>query len=125
MLQLYYTVDGFSRERTPTSLEQLLAQRVVLAMRLGQPCHLAADRASFLLPRDVAALMQLETALYQECRATVTVVSVDDELVEVSLSGTWVAESSKAHEGLFLTVMSNTSMSRAIRCGSARAWMGC
>ena len=36
-----------------------------------------------------------------------TVISVDNEFVEVSLCGSWIAESKEAHEGMFLTVLSD------------------
>jgi hypothetical protein len=35
------------------------------------------------------------------------VISIDDEFVEVSLSGSWVASDRGASEGMFLSVMSN------------------
>lgn len=38
-----------------------------------------------------------------ECNGKITVIPVDDKFVEVSLSGSWIAESREAHEGMFLT----------------------
>lgn len=32
---------------------------------------------------------------------------MDEEFVEVGLSGSWIAESKEAHEGMFLTIMSD------------------
>jgi len=109
MLKLHYTEVGLYMEQTMTNPELWLAQRVVLALRLGQPLHLEPGRASFLLPADLPAPEQLERELQRELSLVITLIPVDDELVEVSLSGTWVAESSEAHEGLFLTVMSARS----------------
>ncbi|MBD2124715.1 alr0857 family protein [Trichocoleus sp. FACHB-262] len=107
MLKLNYTEDGLYMERLMTSPELAIAQRVVLAMRLGQPLQVEPGHASFLLPADVPELEQLELSLCQECRGRVNVTPVDDELVEVSLSGSWIAESKEAHEGMFLTVLSD------------------
>jgi hypothetical protein len=107
MLKLNYTEVGLYMERTMISLEMLIAQRVVLAMRLGQSLHIEPGRASFLLPADVPELAGLAVALQQECNPTATVISIDDEFVEVSLSGSWVASDRGASEGMFLSVMSN------------------
>lgn len=107
MLKLNYTEVGLYMERTMTSLELLIAQRVVLAMRLGHSLHIEPGRASFLLPVDIPELQQLEMALRQEYQPIATVLPVDDQFVEVSLKGSWVADSQEAHEGMFLTMLSD------------------
>ncbi|MBF2029211.1 MAG: hypothetical protein IGS48_21015 [Oscillatoriales cyanobacterium C42_A2020_001] len=93
-------------ERTMTNPELLIAQRVLLAMRLGQTLHVEPGRASFLLPADIPQLKGLEMALQREYGSAVTLIAVDEEFVEVGLSGSWIAEDKDAHEGMFLTVMS-------------------
>ena len=107
MLKLNYTDVGLFMERTITNPELLIAQRVLLAMRLGQTLHVELGRASFLLPANLPELEELEAALQRECNPSATVFPVDDDFVEVNLSGSWVAESKEAHEGMFLTVMSD------------------
>jgi hypothetical protein len=107
MLKLSYTEDGLYMERVLTSPELAIAQRVILAMRLGQSLQVEPGHASFLLPADVPELEQLEKSLRQECRGRVTVIPVDDEFVEVNLSGSWIAQSKEAHEGMFLSVLSD------------------
>jgi hypothetical protein len=106
MLKLNYTDVGLYMEWTMTNPELLIAQRVLLAMRLGQPLHVEPSHVSFLLPADLPELEGLEAALQRECNPSATVLPVDDDFVEVNLSGSWVAESKEAHEGMFLTVMS-------------------
>ena len=108
MLKLNYTDVGLYMERTMTNPELLIAQRVLLAMRLGQTLHVEPGRASFLLPADIPELEVLETALHQEYGSAVTLIAVDEEFVEVGLSGSWIAEDKDAHEGMFLTVMSDS-----------------
>lgn len=106
MLKLNYTEVGLYMERTMTAPELLIAQRVVLAMRLGQSLHVEPGRASFLLPADTPELEGLEMALQGECSSSVTLIPVDEEFVEVGLSGSWIAEDRDANEGMFLTAMS-------------------
>jgi hypothetical protein len=107
MLKLNYSEVGLYMERVVTSLEMLIARRVVLALRLGQTLHVEFGRASFLLPADIPELVHLEVALQQEFSQSVAVTPVDDEFVEVSLYGSWIAESAEAHEGMLLTAMSD------------------
>jgi len=94
-------------ERTVTNPELLIVQRVLLAMRLGRSLHVEPGRASFLLPADIPELKVLEMSLHREYGSAVTLIAVDDEFVEVGLSGSWIAEDKDAHEGMFLTVMSD------------------
>ncbi len=108
MLKLNYTEVGLYRSRTVTSLEMVIAQRVVLALRFGRSLNIEPGRASFLLPADIPELEQLEMALQREYSPVVTVIPVDDEFVEVSLNGSWIAETKEAHEGMFLTIMSDS-----------------
>lgn len=107
MLKLNYTEVGLYMERIMTPPELLIAQRVLLAMRLGRSLHVEAGYASFLLPADIPELKGLEIALRQECGSTVRLIPVNEEFVEVGLSGSWVAENREAHEGMFLTAISN------------------
>ncbi len=111
MLKLNYTDVGLYMERTMTNPELLIAQRVLLAMRLGRSLHVEPSRASFLLPADIPELKVLEMSLHQEYGSAVTLVTVDEEFVEVGLSGSWIAEDKDAHEGMFLTVMSDRTES--------------
>ena len=105
MLKLNYTDVGLYMERTMTNPELLIAQRVLLAMRLGQTLNVEPGHASFLLPADIPQLKVLEMALHQDYGSVVTLIAVDEEYVEVGLSGSWIAENKDAHEGMFLTVM--------------------
>ncbi|MDX2213683.1 MAG: hypothetical protein SFY66_10390 [Oculatellaceae cyanobacterium bins.114] len=115
MLKLNYTDVGLFMERTMINPELLIAQRVLLAMRLERlprrgncfsPLYVEPGHASFLLPADLPELEGLEIVLQQECNPSATVFPVDNDFVEVNFSGNWVAESKEAHEGMFLTVMS-------------------
>jgi hypothetical protein len=114
MLKLSYTEVGLYMERTMTNPELLIAQRVLLAMRLGQTLHVEPGCAYFLLPADIPELEVLETALHREYGSAVTLIGVDETFVEVGLSGSWIAEDKDAHEGMFLAAMSD-SLSETLR----------
>ena len=87
MLKLNYTDVGLYMERTMTNPELLIAQRVLLAMGLGRSLHIEPGRASFLLPADIPQLKVLEMALLKKYGSVVTLIAVDEEFVEVGLSG--------------------------------------
>ncbi|XPM56788.2 MAG: alr0857 family protein [Leptolyngbya sp. IPPAS B-1204] len=108
MLKLNYTDVGLFMERTMPNPELLIAQRVLVAMRLGQTLYVEPGHASFLLPADLPELEELEAALQRQYNPNATILLVDDASVKVNLSGCWVSESKEAQEGMFLTVMSNS-----------------
>lgn len=114
MLKLNYTDVGLFMERTMTNPELLIAQRVLWAMRLGRSLHVEPGRASFLLPVDIPELEGLEMALQREYGSAVSLIAVDEEFVEVGISGSRIAEDKDAHEGMFLAVMSD-SLSETLR----------
>lgn len=104
MLRLTYSDLGLHLERVVSSIEFAIAQRVALAMRLGQPLSVEPGRAAFLLPIDQTA--DLGGVLQAESTAA-TITMVDRQFAEVALSGHWLAASHDADEGLFLTIMSD------------------
>ena len=106
MLKLNYTESGLYMERVNVSLEELLTQRLILTLRTGQSIYVEPGKAAFLLPADVPTLTQLESALGMEQSQNISVSPVD-AFVEVSLEGTWIAESAEAHEGTFITALTD------------------
>jgi len=107
MLKLTYTETGLHMERITAPLEVSIAQRVVLAMRLGQHLHIEPGHASFLLPAAAPSLKQLQQILRVEQTQVVTVTPVDQEFVEATVYGSWIAETTHAEEGVFVTAVSD------------------
>jgi hypothetical protein len=111
MLKLTYTDAGLHMERVAIALETLVTQRVVLALRLGQTLQIEPSQASFLLPIDAPGLNQLQLSMQIERNRVIHVTPVDDQFVEVSVRGSWIAASSDAHEGMFITAFSDRTES--------------
>lgn len=107
MLKLNYTETGLHMERVNTSPEELVQKRVILALRAGQSLYVEPGKAAFLLPANIPGLTHLELALRMEQNQNTIVTPVDDEFVEVSLEGTWIAPCTDAHEGTFVTAISD------------------
>lgn len=104
MLRLTYSDLGLHLEQAITSIEFAIAQRVALAMRLGQPLCVEPGRAAFLLP--IGLVADLDGVLQAE-GTVATVTAVDDQFAEFALSGSWLAAGHNADEGFFVTVMSD------------------
>jgi hypothetical protein len=105
MLKLTYTQSGLQLERVGASLEVLVAQRVLLALRTGETLHVEPGYAAFLLPDGISGLGQLEFAIKQEPSLEISITSVNDGFVEVSLRGSWIATTVNAHEGVFIAAL--------------------
>lgn len=105
MLKLQYTETGLFMEWMAIALEDLIAQRVILALRAGQGLYVQSGQASFLLPAHMDGLEQLTVALRRLQSTTMAITPVDDEFVEVSLQGSWIAERPEAEEGMFISAL--------------------
>ncbi|MBV8887386.1 MAG: hypothetical protein JO235_25785 [Chroococcidiopsidaceae cyanobacterium CP_BM_RX_35] len=106
MLKLTYTEMGLHLEWLADSLEVVVEQRVILALRTGQPIHVEPSCASFLLPVDLPGLADLQVAIAQAKTDCIALIPVGHDDVEVNLRGTWLAVATSAHEGIFVTAMS-------------------
>lgn len=109
MLKLTYTENGLHLERAAAPLEVLIAQRVVLAMRTGQRLHIEPGTASFLLNADTPGLAQLRRSLQLEQSEVMAIAPVDDEFVELTVAGSWLAETVDAESGVFVTALSHVT----------------
>lgn len=102
MLKFTYTETGIHLEYLNQPLEDLIALRFILAMRVGDRLIAEPGTASFLLPAKLPLLEGLTTLSQFEDNLT-TPYLVDSEFVEVNLRGTWVSTKVDGAEGLFLT----------------------
>jgi hypothetical protein len=101
MLKLHCTDNELFMEHiTGSALEIVVAQRVMLAIRSGQPLHVEPGQASFLLPADTSGLAQLN-------HPGINIDPVDNEFVEVTVPGTWLAERTDAEEGVFMMALTD------------------
>lgn len=103
MLKVTYLESGLYLEFLQETIEDWIALRVVLALRLGQRLVVERSTASLLLPIDLVKASGLETVLQHEKAVTLAVCDVND--VEVSLQGTWISSSADESEGVFLVAL--------------------
>ena len=97
MLKVVYTAESITVTSLAGRLERLVAQRSVLAVRLGESLHIQKGIATLLLPLDLAGI--------EELGAELNPYPVDAECLEVSLPGVWLAQDLEVPEGVFLAVL--------------------
>ncbi|MEH2097595.1 alr0857 family protein [Nostoc sp.] len=107
MLKLTYTESSFDLERVTLSLEEWVAQRVILALRVGQSLCIEPSTASFLLPVDLPGVEVLEVEVKRGDREIIALCTCDTQYLEVTLQGSWLSDSSKDVVGVFFTTMSD------------------
>jgi hypothetical protein len=105
MLKLTYTERSFYLECLAQSLEEWVAQRVILAIRVGQPLCFEPSTASFLLPVDLPGVEVLKAEIKRH-DSGMTICSCDAEYVEVTLQGSWLSSGNEEAVGVFVTTMS-------------------
>lgn len=109
MLKLSYTDYGLFLEQVAASLDTVATQRVMLAVHVGETLHLEASRAAFLLPVKLPGITHLESILETNATDAIALTNVDDDFVEISLKGTWIASSANAESGTFVTTLAPES----------------
>ncbi|MEO1179762.1 MAG: alr0857 family protein [Cyanobacteria bacterium J06636_28] len=105
MLKLNYTDYGLFLEQVTASLDAVATQRVMLAVTVGETLHLEPGRAAFLLPVEIPGITHLTSMLETTVTDAVALTTVDEDFVEVSLKGTWMANSANAESGTFITAL--------------------
>lgn len=102
MLKFTYTETSLCLEYLTQPTEELITQRVVLALRAGQSFVVERSTASFLLPASLPGLHLLETMVQQEQLGAIALYPCDVEYIEVSLKGTWISSQADGTEGIFV-----------------------
>ncbi len=107
MLKLTYTERSFYLECLSLSLEEWVAQRVVLALRVGQSICVEPSTASFLLPVDLPGVEKLKAEVERDGSEIMELSTCDAEYLEVTLRGSWLSDGSEEAVGVFVTKMSD------------------
>ncbi len=100
MLKIVYAAETITVTRLAKPLEKVVAQRAVLAVRLGQALHIQKGVATLLLPAGLVGVAALGKKL--------PICLVDEEAVELTLGGTWLSGEAEGQDGVFLAVLPTT-----------------
>ncbi len=107
MLKLTYTELGLHLERIDQSLEELVSQRSILALRIGESMCVQPGNISFLVPAQEIEQLLLEQTNRMD--SAVSFCSVDEDFDEVSIAGTWISQHSQVAEGLFTASLADST----------------
>ncbi len=107
MLKLTYTETSFHLECLTQSLEEWVAQRVILALRVGQSLSVEPTTASFLLPVDLPGLEELKAEVEWDERDIIALCLSDADYIEVTLRGYWLSDGSEDAKGVFVTAIAH------------------
>ena len=105
MLKFTYIENDLNMEHLTDSLEDWVMTRVRLALCSGTNLYLEPTSASFLLPKDLPHLSDLETLLDHCDNIELAIADLED--LEISINGTWVTSDNMSDEGIFLSQMSD------------------
>ena len=108
MLKFTYIETGFYLELLPESLEDWVARRVLLALRVGEGFCVEPSTASFLLPVDLPEVPHLETFGELAGVEAIELSVCDADYIEVSLQGSWLSADPESEEGVFVTAMGSS-----------------
>lgn len=117
MLKITYSdVEPFI-EGVAQSVEAVVAQRSLVALRSGQPLWIQASYGSFPLPAQGPGA----SALAQAARRQGLAVTVcDADWLEITLSGTWIADSPTSDHGILLVTGLEDALERQLLSLSSR-----
>lgn len=108
MLKLTYIENSFHLEHLAKSLEEWVALRVILVLRVGECLCVEPSTASFLLPADLPGVDLLKAEVERQETDALDLCACDAKYVEVSLKGAWLASSESA-EGVFVAALSHST----------------
>ena len=99
MLKITYLENGVYLEHLQESVETWKASRVLVSLRAAVSIYTESSTACFVL---LAYTPYLKDLVELEEKQLIEIVPCDEEHLEVSLSGTWIAQSEDSEEGVFV-----------------------
>jgi len=99
MLKLAYTEQGTIVTRLTKPLEKIVAQRAILAARLGQSLYMEKAVATLLFAADLPGIQRLQPEL--------DIAPVDNEgrILEARFHGLWIGSEPESEQGMLLCVL--------------------
>ncbi len=99
MLKITYLEEEIYLEHLPKTVEAWKADRVLVSLRAGVSTYVESGMASLILPINVYCLRDLVGLAEQEI---IDIIPCDEEFMEVSFIGTWIAHSRDSESGIFV-----------------------
>ncbi len=105
MLKITYLEDGIYLEYLSESLKTWTDRRILVSLRATANIYIKASTACLTLAADPLYFSDLQAL---QAREIIEVTPCDEEYVEVSFQGTWIATHQDSEEGVFVCDLSNS-----------------
>jgi hypothetical protein len=106
MLKISFSDTHIALEQLAATAEAVVAQRSILALRLGQSVYAQTGRGSLLLPDSMPGIATfLETVQGHE---DITAATSEEGWLEISLAGIWIAMTATRDHGILLVNLGST-----------------
>ena len=99
MLKLTYSEADLLIEQLDLTVEAVVTQRSVIALRVGQPLVVRPACGAFALPADLPGVASLEAV----GQGAIDVDLCDIDWLEVTVRGVWLAHHVASAEGILVT----------------------
>lgn len=106
MLKITYLEDEICLEYLAKSLEAWKTERILVNLRAAVSVYAESSIASLVFPANVSRLRKLISLAEKEL---IDIIPCDEEYIEVSLSGTWIAQSKISESGIFVCELDHDS----------------
>lgn len=106
MLKITYLEDGIYLEHLEESVEKWKADRMLVSLRAAVSIYVESSTASLILPANISCLRDLAEL---EAKKLIEITLCDEEYIEATLLGTWIASSPDSEEGIFVCDLNHSS----------------
>ena len=105
MLKITYIEEEIFLEHLQQPVEAWQANRILVNLRAAVSVYVESSVATLVLPIDSC----LKDLVWLAEKELIEIVLCDEEYVEVSLLGTWIAEHKNSEQGIFVCELSSDS----------------
>jgi hypothetical protein len=112
MLKITYSDAAILLEQVATTVEAVMAQRSLLALRSGQPFTVQPSSGSIVLPAQLPGINGILDAVDQHTH--LSIAPCDLGWLEITLRGTWIAESAASEQGILVAELGDDLEGRLV-----------
>ncbi|MGL6345252.1 MAG: alr0857 family protein [Waterburya sp.] len=106
MLKITYLKEGIYLESLDESLETWKANRILVSLQAGMSIYVELGTACLILP---SKMLYMKDLAILEAQELLEITPCDEEYMEISLSGTWIAKDEHSEEGIFVCAFDGSS----------------
>ncbi|MBW4461102.1 MAG: hypothetical protein KME47_12820 [Nodosilinea sp. WJT8-NPBG4] len=110
MLKLTYSDADLLIEHLDLTVEAMVTQRSLVALRAGQPLVVQPGYGAFALPADLPGI----AALKGGSQGAIDVAPCDIDWLEVTLRGTWLTDNAASAEGILVAELGSQLESQLV-----------